>query len=86
MDDPTLEEEPETTDDDVRAEIERMRDQFFARWGTNIRGACEEGARIADALGVRVIRSEDDPLHPKNVNRRQEEAGYFWPPRHPQAR
>jgi hypothetical protein len=75
MDDPTLDSRPEMTDADVLAELERMRAEFYAHWGTNIHGACEEGARKARALGMRLVDSEDDPMHPKNVNRHARQIG-----------
>jgi hypothetical protein len=73
MDDPALEDEPETTDADVWAEIERMRDDFYATYGGDMRAAEEDGRRIGDELGMISIDSDDHPLHPRNVMRRQAE-------------
>ena len=74
MDDPALEEEKETTDADVWAEIERMRDDFHATFGGDMHAAAEAGRRIGDALGMISIDSEDHPLHPRNVMRRRAQA------------
>ena len=79
MDDATLDPASGFADYDGADEIQQMRDEFFAKWGTNIRGACEEGERFGRALGMHFIESEDDPMHPRNVNRRYAETGRLYP-------
>jgi hypothetical protein len=68
MEDPALEDE--TTDADVWAEIQRMRDDFHAKYGTDIRAACEAGRRLARSMGMIEV-DVDHPLHPFNLERQR---------------
>jgi hypothetical protein len=77
MEDPALEEDYV---DEIIAEVRRARAELRAMSPEERETYSREVMEDARSRGMVLIDSDDHPMHPRNVRRRQAEQGYVWVP------